>query len=179
MSIQSVSRRYAIALADVLIEKKKERVVQEELTNWELMVSSNSQLREVFANPTIPYDQKKLVLDELIIRTGVEPITGNFLQILLKNQRLSALRQINGKLGEILDNRAGVVAADVTTARPLNEETKRILAEKLSRRMGKSVRLSFAIDDSLIGGVVTQVGSTIYDGSIRTQLDELERALAS
>jgi F-type H+-transporting ATPase subunit delta len=142
------------------------------------MVSSNSQLSEVFANPTIPYDQKKRVLDELIIRTGVQQFTGNFLQILLKNHRLTALPQINGKLREVLDNRAGVVAAHVTTAKPINEETKRILSEKLSQHTGKSVQLSFAIDDSLIGGVVTQVGSTVYDGSIKTQLDEMERALS-
>ena len=179
MSIQSVSRRYAIALADVLTEEKKEAIVQEELSNWESMVSSNSQLQEVFANPTIPYNQKKRVLDELLVRTRVQPITANFLQILLKNQRLIALPQVNVKLREVLDNRAGVVAARVTTAKPINEDTKRMLSEKLSRHLTKSVHLSFAIDDSLIGGVVTQVGSTIYDASIRTELDEMERVLTS
>ena len=65
-----------------------------------------------------------------------------------------------------------------STAHPVNEETKRILSEKLSRFTGKSVRLSFEVDDSLIGGIVTRVGSTVYDGSIRTQLDEMEKTLA-
>ncbi len=177
MSAQSVSRRYAIALADVLKETKQDRVVQEELRSWELMIDSNSQLREVFANPTIPYDQKKRVLDELISRTRANQTSSNFLQILLRNQRLAYLPQINAKLGEILDERAGLVAAHVATARAITEETKRMLSDKLSRHTGKAVRLDFTTDDSLIGGIVTRVGSTVYDGSIKTQLNQIEKTL--
>jgi F-type H+-transporting ATPase subunit delta len=178
LSSQSISRRYAVALADVLVEIGQQRTIQNELISWEQMISSNSQLREVFANPTIPYEQKRAVLNELIKRTGIQQTTANFLQILLKNQRLTALAEINSKLADVVDERAGAVAARVTTANPVNEETKRILSEKLSRFTGKAVRLSFAVDDSLIGGIVTRVGSTVYDGSIRTQLDEMEKALA-
>jgi len=177
LSAQSVSRRYAIALADVLKETKQDRVVQEELRSWELMIDSNSQLKEVFANPTIPYDQKKRVLDELISRTRANQTSSNFLQILLRNQRLAYLPHINAKLGEILDERAGLVAAHVATARAITEETKRMLSDKLSRHTGKAVRLDFTTDDSLIGGIVTRVGSTVYDGSIKTQLNQIEKTL--
>ena len=178
MSSQSVSRRYAIALADVLSEVAQPRNIQEELISWEQMISSNLQLREVFANPTIPYEQKRAVLNELIGKTGVQETTANFLQILLKNQRLTALAGVNSKLADVLDERAGAVAAHITTAHPVSEESKRSISEKLSRFTGKSVRLSFALDDSLIGGIVSRVGSTVYDGSIRTQLDQMEKALA-
>lgn len=178
MSLQSISRRYAVALADVLGEIGEEAFVDRELREWEEMMMSSSELREVLANPTVPYEQKRLVLNELIKRTGVSQTTANFLQVLLKNQRLLALPQINAKLGEVLDDRAGAVAAHVTTAKPINEETKRLLADKLSRHTGKSVRLDFSIDDSLIGGIVTRVGSTIYDGSIKTQLKEMEKVLS-
>lgn len=178
MSSQTVARRYATALADVLVGQGEERVIQDELIGWGLMISSNSQLQEVFANPTIPYDQKRKVLQELISRTNVNQLTANFLQILLKNQRLTVLDEINGKFAEVLDARAGVVAAHVTTARPASEDMKRLLVEKLSRITGKNVRLSFSTDDSLIGGMVTRVGSTVYDGSIRSQLDRMEKMLA-
>ena len=178
MSSQSVSRRYAVALADVVSGSGEERTIQDELASWEQMISSNAELREAFANPTIPYEQKKSVLNELISRTRVKPITANFLQILLKNQRLTALAEINSRLALVLDDRAGAVAARVTTANPVNEETKRILSEKLSGFTGKTVRLSFDVDDSLIGGIVTRLGSTVYDGSIRTQLDGMEKVLA-
>ena len=167
-----------MALADVLSGSGQERTIQDELNSWERMISSNPELREAFANPTVPYEQKRGVLNELIARTKVNPITANFLQILLKNQRLTALGEINSRLATVLDDRAGAVAAHVTTANPVNEETKRILTEKLSSFTGKSVRLSFEVDDSLIGGIVTRVGSTVYDGSIRTQLDQMEKTLA-
>lgn len=178
MSSHTVARRYSIALADVLVGQGEERVIQEELIGWELMINSNSQLREVFSNPTIPYDQKRKVLQELINRTKVNQLTANFLQILLKNQRLTVLKEINSTFAEVLDERAGVVAAHVTTARPASEEVKRLLIEKLAKITGKNVRLSFSVDDSLIGGVVTRVGSTVYDGSIRSQLDRMEKMLA-
>lgn len=173
-----MSRRYALALADVLSGGGQERTIQDELISWERMISSNPELREAFANPTIPYEQKKGVLNELIAKTKVNPITANFLQILLKNQRLTVLGAINSRLATVLDDRAGAVAAHVTTANPVNEETKRVLSEKLSSFTGKTVRLSFDVDDSLIGGIVTRLGSTVYDGSIRTQLDQMEKTLA-
>lgn len=178
MSSQSVSRRYGVALADVLSGSGQERTIQEELNSWEQMIRSNPELREALANPTVPYEQKRAVLNELIAKTKVSPITANFLQILLKNQRLTALGEINTRLATVLDDRAGAVAAHITTANPVNDETKRVLTEKLSGFTGKSVRLSFDVDDSLIGGIVTRVGSTVYDGSIRTQLDQMEKTLA-
>ena len=178
MSSQTVARRYATALADVVAGKVGARAVQEELVGWELMINSNSQLKEVFANPTVPYDQKRKVLRELITRTKVGPLTSNFLEILLKNQRVTALEEINRRLAEVLDARSGVLAAHVTTARPISDDARKALSEKLSRMSGKQVRLSFTTDQSLIGGMVTRVGSTVYDGSIRSQLNRMEKSLA-
>lgn len=173
-----MARRYATALADVAITKGLEKVVQDELIGWELMISSNADLQAVLANPTVGYEQKRKVLDELIARTKVNQLTGNFLQILLKNQRLAALEEINKKFAEVIDVRAGVVAAHVTTARPVSESTKDNLKAQLAKFTGKDMRLSFSVDDSLIGGVVTRIGSTVYDGSIKAQLNSLEKVLA-
>jgi F-type H+-transporting ATPase subunit delta len=178
LSSQTVARRYAAALADVVVQQGEQRAVQDELIAWELMIHSNPQLQEVFANPSIPYEQKLAVLRELITRTKIRPSTANFLQTLLKNQRLTGLREINNRLTEVLDERAGVVAAQVTTARPIAEEMRKALSQRLESITGKNVRLSFATDDELIGGIVTRVGSTIYDGSIRGELKRLEQALA-
>ena len=178
MSLQSVSRRYAVALADVLGETGEQEVIKEELRAWEEMLTSSSSLVEVLANPTVPYEKKRHVVNDLIKRTGVTQTTANFLQVLLRNQRLLALPEINAKLREVLDERGGAVAAHVTTAKPIEEGTKRLLVDKLSRHTGKAVKLDFSIDDSLIGGIVTRVGSTIYDGSIKTQLKEMEKVLS-
>ncbi|MEP6920373.1 MAG: ATP synthase F1 subunit delta [bacterium] len=178
MSSHTVARRYAAALADVAVAQGEQREIQDELVGWELMIQSNSQLREVFENPTISYTQKQSVLKELISRTKVRPSTANFLQTLLKNQRITALGEINKLFARVLDERAGVVAALVTTARPISEDIKKALSNRLTSITGKQVRLSFATDEQLIGGMVARVGSTVYDGSILNQLRRMEQALA-
>src|SRR6185436_21148133 len=106
MSSQTVARRYATALADVIIEQKEEAPVREELAGWERMIVSNPPLLEAFSNPTVPYEQKGKVLNELIARTKVRSTTANFLRILLKNQRLPELPQVNAKLTQVLEERA-------------------------------------------------------------------------
>ncbi len=178
MSSQTVARRYAAALADVLLAGGSPREVQDELIAWESMIQSSELLQEVFSNPTVAYEQKRALLEDLIKRSKVRQPTGNFLRILLKNQRLTELGEINMRLAQVLDERSGVIAAHVTTARPVSEEIKNSLNARLSAITGKDVRLSFEIEEALIGGMVTRVGSTVYDGSIRNQLKQLELRLA-
>jgi F-type H+-transporting ATPase subunit delta len=178
LSSQTVARRYASALADVLRDQGDEAVVQAELKAWELMISGNSSLLEALSNPTIPYEQKRNVLSELIKRTKVRPTTANFLRLLLKNQRLAELPQVNAKLAQVLDERSGVVSAQVISARPVSDAIKNSLEQKLFEVTGKKARLSFETDESLLGGMVTQIGSTVYDGSVRNQLRRLREEMA-
>ena len=178
MSSQTVGRRYAAALADVLLTGGSPQEVQDELISWESMIQTSELLQQVFSNPTVAHQQKRALLEELIKRTKVQHPTANFLRILLKNQRLTELGGINKRLAQVLDERSGVMAAHVTTARPVSEDIKKSLYGRLAMITGKDVRLSFAIDETLIGGMVTRVGSTVYDGSIRNQLRELEVKLA-
>lgn len=178
MSSQTVARRYASALADVTLAQSEADEVQAELVAWEEMISSNAPLLEAFSNPTVAYDQKGKVLSELIRRTSVRPTTANFLRLLLRNQRLAELSAVNAKLAQVLDERAGVVTAQVTSARPVPEATRSALEQKLGEVTGKKVRLTFGTDESLLGGIVTRIGSTIYDGSVRDQLRRLGEDLA-
>ena len=178
MSLQTIARRYATALADVAIDRHEEREVQKELDQWATMIDTHSQLKEVFSNPTIIYDHKRKVVEELIARSGVRETTASFLRVLLKNQRLSQLGEIAARFGQVLDERGGVVAAHVTTARPIPEELKASLHETLAAATGRKVRLSFSTDEAIIGGLVARVGSTIYDGSVQSQLDRLAAEMA-
>ncbi len=172
-----VARRYATALADVVTKSGEAQEVQKELAAWSEMMQSNEQLLEVFRNPTIPYEQKRKVLNTLIARTRVRPTTANFLQVLLQNQRLAELGEVNKRFAQILDERSGVVSAQVTTARPVPQSSQEALRVKLTAMTGKSVRLSFTTDEELIGGIVTRIGSTIYDGSVRNQLQQVKERL--
>ena len=179
MSSLTVARRYASALADVLGEHNEAAAVREELGAWERMVQGNPLLLEAFTNPTVPYDQKSKVLNELIARSNVQQTTGNFLRVLLRNQRFAELPHVNAKLSEIMDERGGVVSAQVVSARPISEPVKNALEHTLEQITHKRIRLSFETDASLLGGIVTRIGSTIYDGSVRTQLERLGEELAS
>ena len=178
MSLQTVARRYASALADVAIERREEREVQSEVESWASMIANNPQLKEVFANPTVAYDQKRVVLEELLSRTRVRETTASFLRVLLKNQRLAQLPEIAERFGHILDERRGIVAAEITTARPIPEELKKSLHDTLASATGKTVRLAFATNEAIIGGVIARIGSTIFDGSVESNLERLAEELS-
>lgn len=179
MSISgAVARRYAVALTEVVTAHGEAREVQEELSAWEEMTRSNPMLLEIFRNPTIPYEQKRRMVTELIRRTRMRPTTANYVLVLLQNQRLADLEEINKAFAQELDRRAGVVTAEVTTARPLAPQTQESLRARLAQMTGSKVRLKFALDSELIGGVVTRIGSTIYDGSVRNQLEQVRQRMS-
>jgi F-type H+-transporting ATPase subunit delta len=178
MSVQTVARRYATALADVVIQQGEAREVQHELLAWEQLLQANSNLREVFANPTIALDQKRAVLNKLIEMTKPRGTTANFLKVLLQNQRLTELGEINRKFAQIMDDRGGMVAATVTTARAVPQDAQAKLHDKLTTLTGMKVRIDFATDPEIIGGLVTRIGSTVYDGSVRSQLQQIKERMA-
>lgn len=178
MSIQTIARRYAAALADVVLDRGEADEIQQELAQWSELIRTNANLQEVFRNPTIPLDKKRAVMKQLIERAKPRQTTENFLKVLLQNQRLTELPEINRKFAEILDERAGMVAATITTARPVSDEMQARLNDKLVSVTQKKVRLNFEQDPELIGGLVTRIGSTIYDGSVRSQLQQIKERMA-
>ena len=178
MSLQTVARRYASALADVVVDRKEEREVQQEIDQWSSMIEDNRELKEVFANPTVASDDKIKVLEQLISRTRVRPTTASFLRVLLKNQRLSQLRDVAERFAQVLDERSGVVSASVTTAKPIPEDLKNQLRDTLAAATGRTVRVTFNTDEAIIGGVVARIGSTIFDGSVQNRLERLSDELA-
>src|SRR2546426_1666898 len=129
MSVQMIARRYASALADVVTERGEAREVQEELNTWQQLIQSSANLQEVFRNPTIALDQKRAVLSKLIEKAKPRQTTVNFLKVLLQNQRLTELGEINRKFAEVLDVRAGMIAATVTTARTVPDSAEKAIRD--------------------------------------------------
>lgn len=177
MSVETVARRYATALADVVLKSGETETVKRELKSWEDLIGSNENLQSAFANPAIAHLSKEKVLEGLLAKTKPSKTTANFLRVLLKNSRLTELSEINEKFASVLDERSNVVAAEVTSARPLSEAEKAEFQANLSKMTGKKVNLNFNINENIIGGVVTRVGSTVYDGSVKTQLENLKQQL--
>lgn len=179
MSIETIARRYSSALADVVIKSGGTDVVRDELKIWQKMIGENKSLSEIFANPSINQANKEKVLDELIKKSKPNKTTANFLQILLKNNRLGELGEINERFEQVLDERNGIVSASVTSARPLGEAEKSELRASLAKMTGKQIKLNYNTDETIIGGVVTRIGSTVYDGSVKTQLENLKQQLVN
>lgn len=177
MSVETISRRYATALADVVLKTGETDTVKAELKTWEQMIASNLDLRTAFGNPSIAHMDKERVLDDLLARTRPSKTTSNFLRILLRNSRLTELHEINDRFDAVLQERSGNVVAEVTSARELSAAEQSELKANLEKLTRKHVKLNFTVDPDLIGGVVTRIGSTIYDGSVKTQLENLKEEL--
>ena len=174
MGVETIARRYASALADVAVSAGETESVKSELHAWDQLIRTNPDLESAFLNPSIAHMNKERLLENLIQRTSPSKTVGNFLRVLLQNSRLNELPEIVEKLDRVIDERNGIVSGSVTSARQLSDDQKKAFAETLSKQTGKDVRLTFDTDNGLIGGAVTRVGSTVFDGSVRSQLDHLK-----
>lgn len=177
MSVETIARRYASALADVVEKAGEADLVKGELRSWEEMIWSNLDLYTAFANPSIAHTRKEKVLESLLSRATPSKTTSNFLRVLLRNSRLTDLPDINEKFVSVMEERRGIVNASVRSAHELSDGEKKDLKAGLEKITGKTVNLEYEIDHDLIGGVVTRIGSIVYDGSVRTQLENLREQL--
>lgn len=177
MNVTTIANRYARALADVITERGEMNEVVAELNSFASMMAGHGQLRDVFASPVLSAERKRAVLGELLSKMQLRPTSSNFLRLLLDNSRLHNLDQMLKALARELDVRTNVVSAEIVTARVINPQEETMLADKLRAATGKQVRLQFRTDPDIIGGVVTRIGSVVYDGSIKTQLAQMKQRL--
>jgi F-type H+-transporting ATPase subunit delta len=177
MSVETVARRYASALADVVAKNGDAQSIQTELKMWETMLVSNADLFEVFSNPAIAHKNKERILEDLLGKSQPLQTVANFLRVLLRNNRLTELTEINERFASVLDERSGVVSAEVTSARALSDAEKSELQANLEKLTGKRINANFETNEDIIGGVITRIGSTVYDGSVKTKLEELKEQM--
>jgi F-type H+-transporting ATPase subunit delta len=179
MSNETIARRYSAALADVVIKSGETDNVRTELAGWATLLAANPDLANVFSNPAISHSNKEKVLDGLIAKTKPANSTANFLKVLLQNGRLADLPEINTKFDSVLEERRGVVSAEITSARALPDAERADFETNLQRLTGKQVNVNYRVDPEIIGGVVTRIGSTVYDGSVKTKLENLKEQLVN
>ena len=169
--------RYSRSLAEIAFEENLEQTVSEDLKTFSEIFRAVPDLLEVFHAPAIPRETKEKLLAELMAKYPVSPITSNFLRILLQHNRIRFFQQIVEGYWKSVNERKGIVSARVTAAAPVSRENLKALEAKLAGITGKLVHIESQTDANLLGGVVVQIGSTIFDGSIRTQLSEMKRRL--
>ena len=174
MSRETIARRYSAALADVVLATGETETVKAELAGWTELFYNSTDLQTVFSNPAINHTSKEHVLEGLIAKAKPSKATANFLRVLLQNGRLTEIGEINDRFDAVLQERGGVVSAEITSARELPENERTEFQTNLERLTGKKVNINYAINKDIIGGVVTRIGSTVYDGSVKTKLENLK-----
>jgi F-type H+-transporting ATPase subunit delta len=133
----------------------------------------------VWETPSITAEQKRAVLDAIAARQGISRTVRNFVAVLIDHRRINFLGPIVKQFEQELNQRLGFTEAEITSARELNQADQRTLEAQMEKLTGKKVRAHFLSDESILGGVILKVGSTIYDGSVRGQLERIKQALSS
>lgn len=176
----SVASTYARAFADVVFDAHLDagRAING-LRRITALFSQSPDLRRVWENPAVPADQKRKLLDAIVQREGIERQVRNLVAVLIDQRRLPFLSRIIEQLEKELDARLGFAEAQISSARELAETEKRTLEAQIAKTTGKKVRASYGLDPSLLGGAVVRIGSTIYDGSVKGQLERIKEAISS
>jgi F-type H+-transporting ATPase subunit delta len=178
--VASVVSTYARAFADVVLDEHLDanRAIGG-LRRIEGLLRESIELRRVWENPAVPADQKRNLLDAIVRREGIERPVRNLMAVLIDHRRTHFLARITEQLEKELDARLGFAEAQITSARELADAEKRSLEAQVQKVTGKKVRAHFGLDASLLGGAVVRIGSTIYDGSVKGQLERIKEAISS
>jgi F-type H+-transporting ATPase subunit delta len=176
----SVASTYARAFADVVLGAHLDgNRALAELRAIAALLAESSDLRRVWENPAIPAEQKRGLLDAITQRDGISKHVRNLVAVLIDHRRIHFLEPLIQQLEKEIDARMGFAEAEIITSRDLGDAEKREVEARVEKLTGKKVRAHYAQDPSLLGGAVVRVGSTIYDGSVKGQLERIKEAISS
>lgn len=174
-----VAMRYAKALMQIGEKTGTQEALQQELSKISALVKSNLDLSRLVQNPLVPPTKKSEVFDAILGQAGASNTLRNFFKVVAQAGRLDLLTDMETALHELVDQRAGIVEAKVSSTQPLSDAQTAALSTSLAHRTGKTVRLRWTQDPTLLGGLKVQVGSTVYDASLQGQLKQLKAQLLS
>ncbi len=177
MPAATAPRRYARALFSLASEENRVAGVRTELRSLGAALEASAELRDVLLQPLNPASERRRVLDGVADKLGASSLLKRFYAYLIDQRRLVAFDEIEAEFVRLADEAAGRSKAKVKTAQPLTAEQQARLARALSARAGRAVELEIELDASLVGGLVAQLGDTVYDGSLKTQLTQLRSSL--
>ena len=180
MTSGAAAGRYARALFDVVLKESPDALgaVESQVQGLSALFTGNAMLTGVMGNPAVPVTKKIAVVKALLDRAGsLAPQVARLLLMLAERDRLMLLPDILRVYRDRLMDHQKVIRGEVTTAAPLSADKLTGLAQSLERATGRKVVLETRVDPSIIGGVVTRLGSTVYDGSVTTQLEKMKQSL--
>lgn|SRR5690349_20597430 len=178
MSIRTSAARYARALLDVATKESDPERAELELATFVDLIGRHPDLERVLANPVVSASDKRVVVQQLVERLQMTTPTAKLLTLMATRGRLPLLPDLLDVYRERLMEHRRVVRAEVTTAAPLSPERAAQLQQRLASATGRAVTMTTKVDASIIGGVITRIGSTVYDGSMAGQLAKVRDRLA-
>lgn len=171
-----MARRYAKALLSIGEEERRLDALTREVRSLGDAVASSAELRSLLASPVIPQEGRRAVMEQIAARLGLSPSVRSAALLLTDRRRGAALPEVAAALEALVDERAGKVKAEVSSAAPLSDAQALQVQSALERITGRKIALSRKVDPALIGGVVARVGDRVFDGSVRTRLEQLRAA---
>ena len=177
MSANAIARRYAKALVQLGAEEGAVDKFHGELTGVEAVFAAHPELGAILDNPAYDIEVKRQILGDMVGKLGLSATMRNFFLLLLDRSRLSCLSPIIACYSTLADEMSGVVRPVVTSAMPLDDTQVASIKSALEKNTGKKVQLKVEVDPTLIGGVVTKIGDKVFDGSVKTQLAQIEDIL--
>ena len=177
--MKALAERYAGALVDVALANNQADQVKQELASFAALVNESPELRAFLANPAIARTSKHAAIEQLVARMGASRTLRNYLFVIVDQRRAGMLLEIEQAFSRLLDARQGITQAAVTSASELSAQERAELVAVLEKLSGEKVQAQFKTDSALIAGAVVRIGSTIYDGSVRTQLERLRAKMIS
>lgn len=177
MTNRAIAARYATALLDVSLKEGDPHATAKDLAAFVELMTTHHDLAQVLTNPALPAHKKEAVARALAERGGLTPVVARTLVLLASRDRLGLLPDLLAAYGERLLDREGVVRAEIATAAAVAPERLQNIERGLAAATGKRVTIDTRVEPSIIGGVVARIGSTVYDGSIATQLRKMKEAI--
>jgi len=174
MASDATASRYAHAVFEIGVEHDKIEVLHDQLDRVNVAFQSSDAFEHLLLHPGIEVDERRQAIRQLADKWGLDEMLVNFLFVLLDNERVRKLPSILETYRKLLDDKEGNLRATVTSAVELDGGEKRALKQVLSEKFGKDIILTTETDEDLIGGAVARVGGTVFDGSVRNELDNLK-----
>jgi|SRR5579875_1128907 len=173
----AVAQRYARALAEAAGPAADFRRIAEDLESLTSTYRESAELRDVFESPAVSVQQKVKILEAILDRLGVIDLTRRFARVLLAHYRMGLLEEIRAAFQRIVNDRLGIVQMKVVSAAPLSGDAQAALEARFAELTRKKVEAEYQVDPSLLGGIMAQIKSTIYDGTVRGYLNRLREQL--
>ena len=177
MTTRASAARYARALFDVALAENTPEQAEQELNAFHDLVQSHADLQRVLQTPAVPAARKRALVEQLLDRLRPSGPVRKLLLLLAERDRLEVLPDLVAVYHERVMEHQRIVSAEVTTAVPLPPDRTADLQRRLGAMIGRTVTMTTKVDPALIGGAVTRIGSTVYDGSVATQLAALRQRL--